>query len=272
MSKSSKYVLAAGCSYTDKNFTSSIHKDFDVSFAKWPEIFGEYKSLPVKNLGASGVGNDYITSNLTQHILKDHKNIDTVIVGWTDVWRFCVYNHYKFNPLLSLYSPNKQNPQPDEAARPLYEYMFKKDLIDSEYSLFNLKKAQNVFIWQVKAWFKGMWQIQELCKAFDIKFIMAPLCGRIDISKFKQVENSFNNKLPFSETQWTVMYGGIEELYELDSNHYIGFPFMAELGGNTFNEILEDHHIISNLDLHPNAEGHEFIARNFYEHYTKVYS
>lgn len=272
MSKFSKYILAAGCSFTDKNFVSVIHKDFDVSFTKWPEIFGEYKSLPVKNLGASGVGNDYITSNLTQHILKDHKNIDTVIVGWSAIWRFCIYNHYTFNPLLCLFKPDIQREQPDEVARPLYEYMFKKDLIDSTFNMFDLKKSQNIFIWQVKAWFKGMWQIQELCKTFNIKFIMAPLCGQLEISTFKQVQNSFNDKLPFSESQWTVMYGAIEELYELDSNHYIGFPFMTSLGGNTFKHMLENHHIISKSDHHPNADGHEFIARKFYEQYTKVYS
>mgnify|MGYP000150112708 CR=1 FL=1 len=74
MSKSSKYILAAGCSFTHKDFTSNVYTELDTSYPKWPEIFGEYKNLPVENLGQSGVGNDYITNIVTRRILEDHKN------------------------------------------------------------------------------------------------------------------------------------------------------------------------------------------------------
>tara|TARA_B110000503_G_C6995527_1_gene349247 strand:+ start:50 stop:856 length:807 start_codon:yes stop_codon:yes gene_type:complete len=268
MSKSSKYILAGGCSFTDKNFKSNIHTELDTSYPKWPELFGEYKNLPVENLGLCGAGNDYITNVVTRRILEDHRNIDTVVIGWTEIFRYSIYEKYRLNPIPTLYRPNRKSTVEEEAARPMFEYMFREHFINRHFSP---NKPDNLFVWQVRSWANGMWQIQELCKTFGIKFIMGKLCGSISLGKFEQCEKSFKDKLTWTEVEWAITYSKIEELLKLDSQHYIGYPFLKGLGGYTFEHSLTGYELHPD-DAHPNGEGHEFIAKEFYEQYAKVYS
>lgn len=268
MSKSSKYILAAGCSFTHKDFTSNVYTELDTSYPKWPEIFGEYKNLPVENLGQSGVGNDYITNIVTRRILEDHKNIDTVVIGWSEIFRYTIYEKYRLNPIPALFRPKRELLPFQEASRPMFEYMFKEDLVNRH---FDVNNPDNLFVWQVRSWVNGMWQIQELCKTFGIKFIMAKLCGSISLGKFVQCEKSFRDKLTWTEVEWAITYSKIEELLKLDSRHYIGYPFLKGIGGSTFEYKLKGYELHPD-DPHPNGEGHEFIAKEFYEKYTKVYS
>lgn len=271
MSKSSKYILAAGCSFTDKDFVSVQHPELDTSWPKWPEILGEYLSLKVKNIGESGVGNDYITSKVIQNILKDRDNIELVVIGWSEVQRFSLLDIYRFNPMTSLHRPEYYEHEiaRQKSAIPLYKYLFGEFLINKTFH-----DKTNLFQEQITYWFKQMWQIQELCKAFGIKFIMSPLCGGFDLSKYQQVENSFDGRIEWTEVEWHIAYGRIEELYDLDREHYIGYPFMKSFYGfHLQREITDDHsRRISDKDSHPNESGHEEIARYYYEQYTKVYS
>lgn len=269
MSKSSKYILASGCSFTDENFKSISHPDLDVSFPKWPEILGEYSGLKVVNQGKSGAGNDYITNTLTKTILKDHKNIEMVVVGWSEIWRFSAYNHYQFNPILALFRPEMKLHPRQEASRDLYKHMFKQDLIDVHYS----SSVPSLFQTHLKSWVDNMLQIQELCKLLGIKYIMAPLCGSFTLQKYKQCLKSFDDEeVGFSEIEWSIMFGKIESFYDLETDHYIGHPFLNNFGGFVMQDKLDSKFCISKDDLHPNAEGHEFIAGKFYEQYTKIYS
>ena len=52
--------------------------------------------------------------------------------------------------------------------------------------------------------------------------------------------------------------------YDIDDTNIIGWPFIKDLGGMTFWDINKDM-TISKEDSHPNAKGHELIARYFYE-------
>ena len=269
MSKSSKYILAAGCSFTDKDFKSTIHKDYDTSYPKWPEIFGEYQGMDVVNLGKSGVGNDYICNVLTKRILEDQKNIDTVVVGWSEVYRYGMFGgNYRLNPITALYRPDRKQDPWQEASRPMFELMFDGDLLKKSH---NVNDMNNLAVWMLSSWLESMWQIQELCKVLNIKYIQTKLCGSITLAKFRQIENSFSEPLGFTEKEWHIQFGRIKTLFELDRSHYIGYPFLNTFNGFCFQDKLVDAIRISNKDAHPNAEGHEFIARKFYEHYTKIY-
>ena len=272
MSKSSKYILAAGCSFTDKDFWSpEMGADFDCSWPKWPEMLGEYLDLDVKNIGLCGVSNDYITSQVIQNILRDRDNIELVVIGWTEIQRFGLYDAHRFNPMTALAHPEKNDfvvPH-QKSAIPLYKYLFGDNLVDKHFEVDN---SNNLYVQQVTYWFKQMLQIQELCKAFNIKFIMSSLCGSIRLAKYNQIQRSFEREMTWTEIQWHIMYGRIKELYELDKDHYIGYPFMKGLHGWQFHDIIKNEDMISDRDTHPNANGQELIARYYYEQYAKVYS
>lgn len=278
MSKSSKYILAAGCSFTDPNFKSKTHPDMDTSFPKWPEILGEYLDLKAINLGFSGTSNEYITNNVTQHILKNHKKIELVAIGWTEIQRFTIYNTLSFNPNTILFRPNEPQRFHNESARELYKYIYDEYLISHSYNIsdpekWNMPTHENLFTWQVRMWFNQMFQIQEICKLYGIKFVMAPLCGSIEIARYKQSLNMIEGVFNFTYEQWAMMYEKINELYDLDPKHYWGYPFLKALDGDIMAQSINvREYRMSNEDVHPNAKGHEWIAREFYELYEKIYS
>ena len=268
MSKSSKYILAAGCSFTDPNFTSRPHPYMDTSFPKWPEILGEYLDLDVVNIGLSGKSNDSITRNVITHILKNHEKIELVVVGWTEIQRFTVYSELNFNPNNIFLNPDMKLRDHAESARPLFNYLYKKYLIDHYYN----PKNKNLFNWQVKDWFDQMFQVQEICKKFDIKFIMSSLCGSIEIERYMKALDAVGGDFNFNTVQWALMFGNTEGLYDLDNKHYWGYPFIQAMGGKGMDQSIPKSHRISDLDMHPNELGHELIARRYYEQYAKVYS
>jgi len=269
MSKSSKYILAAGCSFTDEDFTSMPHPDMDVSFPKWPAILGEYLDLGVVNIGRCGVGNDYIMRRVITHILKNCEKIELVVIGWTELQRFNIHGELHFNPNPAFLNPDRKLPFHAEAARPLFNYLYKKYLIDHCYN----PGHENLFIWQMMDWFDQMFQVQEICKKFNIKFIMASLCGSLEIERYaSSVANGGLGDLNFNSIQWALMFGNNERLYDLDNKHYWGYPFIQAMNGKGMDQFIPKSHRISDSDMHPNELGHELIARRYYEQYAKVYS
>jgi WD40 repeat protein len=268
MSKSSKYILAAGCSFTDPDFTSRPHPDMDTSFPKWPEILGEYLDLDVVNIARSGCGNDYISRKVITHILKNYEKIELVVIGWSEIQRFHIYNELSFNPNVYFLDHTRKLPFHSEHAKPLYAYLYKKYLIDHYYN----PGHENIFIWQVKDWFDQMFQVQEICKKFNIKFIMSSLCGSVEMNKYMNTLDVVGGTFTFNSIQWALMFGNIEGLYDLDNRHYWGYPFIQAMNGKGMDQSIPKSHRISDSDMHPNELGHELIARNYYEQYAKVYS
>ena len=55
------------------------------------------------------------------------------------------------------------------------------------------------------------------------------------------------------------------------NSKFLGWPIFKELGGFSGDHWLTDEHRISKEDMHPNNEGHEFIADFFYRKYIEFY-
>ena len=69
--ESKKILLVSGCSYTDKDFASEYHPDFDTSWPKWPELVAEKLDMNCVNLAKMGAGNEYIYSSLLKYITEN---------------------------------------------------------------------------------------------------------------------------------------------------------------------------------------------------------
>jgi hypothetical protein len=272
-------LLAAGCSYTDENFTSVLHPEYDTSYKKWPEIVADKLGVMHKNLGACGAGNDYITKQLTMEILKNHKNITAVMVGWTEIHRFTIFDFYRCNPFAtvanhkipSMQKYKKFEPSHEELALiPFYDLLYGYGLFDKPS---NGGNTQNLFVYMIRQLLDGMFQIQELCSTFNIPCINGQLCGYTDREKWHTLSKIYGD-IPFSESAWTSMFGELEELWRLNPKNHIGYPFMKTLGGYSINSLLtyDQGHKVSKLDSHPNEKGHQFIADLYYDKYTKTYS
>jgi len=272
MSKSSKYILACGCSYTDLNFKSQYYPDLDCSFNKWPTILGDYLELPVKNLARSGVDNEYIFKNTIEDIILHHKNIELVVIGWTEWHRFNVYGTHFHNPASYIRRRHSENGQFANDwmhnCNDYYEYLFKDIGKKSPSSDRNIVKAG------LENMFNRMFLIQELCNTFNIKHIQMSLSGSVNrwYSHYAKILEEDFQWSPHNETFEAIMH--CKSFLEVDGNHVIGWPLLQALKGFEYNVspgARDPGFIISSEDPHPNNEGHKKIAKYFIEKYKEIY-
>lgn len=266
MSKFSKYILACGCSYTDPNFRSTLYPEYDTSYPKWPELVGDYLELMVKNLGESGIGNDLIFTKAIEDIIHNHDKIEMVVIGWSEWHRFAVVDTHLHNPESTLKPRDPKNvTHYNKASIEYYEYLWT--------SFFDLTRERNFLKKGYDTWFKRIVMLQKLCDQFGIKHLQATLCGSVNRSNYKPLEEKIGKDIPFSPQDSFKMMLKSPYFYDVKAENVIGWPFLESLGGFEFNRsnMLPLDYRVGGNDMHPNREGHEFIAQYFIEKYKEVY-
>lgn len=261
MSKSSKYILACGCSYTDPNFKSTILPDFDCSFSKWPELVGDHLGLVVKNIAQSGIGNDLIFTKTIEDIIQNHERIELVLIGWSEWHRFASYDIHFHNPESTLKPKNPNDITPyNKASLDFYKYLWTKDFA---------RFTKN----GMSSWFKRIVMIQKLCDSFGIKHIQATLCGSVNRANYKPLEEILGIEIFHNPNAMLNIILNSEHFYKVKPENIIGWPFLEQAGGFEFNRtnmIPIDYRVGGN-DMHPRREGHEFIAQYYIEKYKEIY-
>jgi len=270
MSKSSKYILAVGCSYTDENFKSVTYPDIDCSFDKWPAILGDHLDLVVKNLGLCGAGNDLIFTKALEEIIENHDLIEMVVVGWSEWHRFSTYDHHMHNPESSIIPKDKNLlTEFNREAMSYYEWLWSREL--TVHKKF-LRKA-------ISSWLKRIVMLQKICDKFGIKHIQATLCGSMNRHNYKKIEDMIGKPVDYEPQK---MFGTLLNdpyFYEVNSNHIIGWPFMESMGGFEMNGrdnkgqwiIPFEDRICPPKDHHPGKKGHEIIADFFIKKHQEIY-
>ena len=262
-------LYAFGCSFTDSKFVSPSNPEIDCSFPKWPEILGKKLGKETVNLGRSGAGNDSIYNSAVSSIINYHKEIDTICVLWSNVWRYS--SSFLVNPTNAFFKDHMHNVKYWDDIESISLKM-----IDENYF--------NIWISTFYGFLYNFQNLQTICKEFDIRLVS--WCG-----------TSFLN-LKFPDPQYRKMivqwYDAINddnfnprffptfriqrnEKKSIDEKDIIGWPFVTVLGGNCYSDIttgdIESRHAhldrlayrVSDKDWHPNADGHELIANVFLE-------
>ena len=276
MKKTKNKLYAFGCSFTDDNYVTRMHPEMDCSWPKWPEILGKKLGLQSVNRGESGSGNDSIYHNAISSIINDHEEIDTICILWTNVWRYRI-GQFFFNPR-SVAVNAQSRPQ---------SYQQKIERITMEMIDYNRKG-----IWE--STFYGFLydyqNLQPLCKKFDIRLVSWCGCSFLNLGKnsknFSEDTRKIivawydainSNKYPLQGAHGGSPFSNLEKF--LDEKDIIGWPFVSDLGGDSYSEIIRSGrpsppkvhysrlaYSISEKDNHPNAKGHELIAETFWEH------
>ena len=254
-----KTLLAVGCSYTDKNFTSKPHPELDCSWPKWPEVLGNKLEYNVVNLGKSGNSNDgifktaqdYIVDNkvdmicalLTQgHRLNIHdmSNVnwhfsfrDKEAVDLGDRLQKDVFNIHEFSRLLRY----KHTALANEYLR----YIYMLDQLG--------KYNNNIPVYHMQG-LRGYYPYGSLtrAKAHTMR---------------KEYATAFLDSPYFSILDKQTNIYGWPLLQELEGSIYIDDP--KALASHTWREMeaLTLKYKISDEDSHPNARGQKIIANNF---------
>lgn len=259
------FILASGCSFTDPNFKSAIHPEYDTSYPKWPEILGKNLDKKVINLAKSGASNDKISNDVVRKLIKDFDIIDLVCVGWTQPERYTVWDHYNLNACNVRNTKKSFENLQDNKSRDFYDWVW-NDLLDKNVSFNNnpLKAIRDNF-------YKNVLLVQNICELLNIDLVHGFVCGNLEINRFKWLEKHYEKELQYSEREWVKVISEPSEFYEIEASKFFGYPILKGLGGYTLYDELNDYRI-SKQDAHPNKEGHEFIAEKYYETYKNSIS
>jgi hypothetical protein len=232
-----------GCSYTEDEGEAHLkdnlvyHLGKTYYFPKWPKLLSQHLGMEYKNFGVGGAGNDQIFYHAVNEIVHNHNDIDTVAILWSAMWRFWVYGK-NFNPVNVLTT--------DSSWSKLLDYEVYKHLLKE------LQYPNQATKFQINCFLKNITTLQKLCDDYNIKLLQ--WCGT------GLVEYRTNQpNIPLIEQFYEEL-----QKHNIDDTHIIGWPFISDLGGMTFWDINKDM-TISEEDSHPNAKGHELIARYFYE-------
>lgn len=222
------YILASGCSFTNKNWRSYKHPELEL-WTKWPELIGAEKNIETINLGKNGASNRLILKNASAQIYIRKPKI--VLILLTDMSRFSVYGAW--NMVFKGHAPQKN--VYDTHLRTMFgEFVFEQSSI------------KDVITEQ----FIDILNFVNMCKTKKIKVLI----GQNHIGPF--------NLIDWDQTEAIEHYLNNPLFLEMEANkeHFIGWPWLPELGGY---QLSSAEHEISGSDHHPTEEGQKFIANHF---------
>jgi len=237
-------IICSGDSYTDAKFESTLVPDYDCSFPKWPELlkFDE----PVTNVGQCGADNNFIVKSAYKEA-KKHNNVSKIILGLSDWTRFLIFFR-KFNPQLWT------NPKLKDIPGLEPEILKQKRLLGSIGDEVLAPMALNWFLDQTLDNIHMLW---DYCKSKNIELVIFQMLWPVAVNKNynRQFYNTLLNDQRFLD------------LKEVS----IGWPLHSVVEGICMAELFDPdvHHIKARIDAHPNAEGHQFIAKWFMGEYNK---
>ena len=268
-----KILLVAGCSYSNEKFNSVHHPDLDVSWPKWPQLLAEKLDMQLINLSESGAGQEYIYSNIIDRLQTiEHSKIGLVIAAWSTAPR----RDYQTE---SLYLKNKKWTYDKNDM--IQKIKWTNDMYDSKgcmhywidrslryyYSLQmvceNLKLPYKQF--QMIDLFKGyLWQelIRRRTKDWPEDHTkQVPILNKAaDLTKEEQDWKEKKEKGYLAQIHDSPYYEKIND-------NFIGWPTDPRLNGYSMSDKVLDNNTdrISKIDLHPNKQGQEKLARFIYE-------
>lgn len=235
-----KILLVSGCSWGDKDFQSLYHLDKDCSWPKWCDLLAEKLDMQLVNLCKMGAGNEYIFSSLIDYITThDTSNIGLVLAAWSQCQRRDFAEKGKWN-----------NHRIDKEGDILYwvekslRYMLSFKILCEKYNL-NYKQFQMIQLYK---------DILEGLRAGEKEIIE----GTYDKEYRHQV---VENKV---ETYDKIIKILMDFEPQTDKN-FIGWPFDDTIGGFSFNNFLEEHEKISDIDRHPNRKGQVKVMEMIYD-------
>lgn len=286
---SKKILLAGGCSYTDKEFTS-VFKNSPEKYKNptkmWPEHISEILDLEYMNVGRCGADNYAIYNNLLEAILTYGERIDTVMVLWTGWDRYLFMHEYSicFSHNMFQVALNDKNLNKTSLIETMMN-VIQNDMFVPSRNLTN-QIRNSLFL---------MYSLAKICESKNIKYLffqgINPLLRQQWYNLFRRLvdEHGFPKRLPSDvaynfDIKKSLLKAPVFPHLEKRKSHIIGWPFATDLGGysvdehrNTFGGHFKqgypdlNRYYVSESDRHPSEEGQEIISRYFIERYEELY-
>ena len=249
-----KILLASGCSYSDENFVSALHPEMNCNWKKWPKLLADKLGMDCVNVSHSGSGQEYIYSNLLDTLQKlDQKDIGLVIAAWSTAPR----RDYTIRDRWTNEMNDSKGDMRYWINRSIkYYYTFQSicEHLNLPYKQFQMVHLFKGHIWQqlLSAKIKNM--PENLIDQIPILNARHQLT-KDEINWKDNTENSYLKHIHESP------------YYNKINDNFIGWPTDTKMNGYSIGDYILDNTFdrISNLDLHPNANGQIKIAEFLYE-------
>ena len=266
------YLLAAGCSWTDANFTSHVDSTIDCSFPKWPEALAKQLGISeVVNIGISGGSNDYMFDRCYDKIIAQKpKMVCILLSGWD---RHTIFNYISnLSTDLTVYEMKKQ--KNFAADWPWLEKYYKANepMVNMSHNLWtDWLSVENV----VDKTLRNIFLFQSFCEQHHIDYI---LMQGINQLAYPLGSKYFNNphKTALEDIRCFIKYTlNSQYTSKINEKNILGWPFFWQIGGYSVHDKLLEKDIskfmIHPIDEHPNGLGHQEIADMFYKGYQDIY-
>ena len=251
-------LISIGCSYTE-HYLDSMHTKIKLDFPRWPEHLSDKLDMEYVNLGRTGMGNEYMVSQLLETLMRV-KEIGLVVIMWSE-WQRMDFQ-IESNSWYSLH-PHRDN---------------------EEIEKFPMNREGRIALLQyfnvVASVMKNLRQFLIAQKLLnDVPYLMIQGCCPLVEPMYLHPEN---NSIDWEEIT-RIRKEAIKQMLDspivdkIKEDKFIGWPIFREIGGFTVDNMLDkidtkrEKLRVSPDDSHPNSEGHEIIAKNIYEQYKKVY-
>ena len=235
-------LIVSGCSWTDDFWTQGQ------GFPVWSELLAKKLGMECINLGACGGGNEYILSSLMEMMFE--KDIGLMIAMWSEFprmdfqifsgfepWSF--HNYRKGWATVNMIGTNTPTAKwRDEI----------KDIFQNE----NVGTLPAMTYKGVKIFYT----FQTMMEIHNIPYLQIQGCSPC----------TFESKPVLMKH---LLRGNLVD--KMNENTFIGWPIMAELGGTSMDQVLDEIDSdrkklrISERDSHPNEEGHEVMCDFLYK-------
>ena len=250
-------LIAIGCSYTE-HYKDSMHTDVKLDFPRWPELLADKLDMECVNLGKSGMGHEYMISQLLETLMRVNE-IGLVVIMWSE-WQRMDFEHE--NGWVTLH-PHRDN------------YNVERYPINREGRI-ALLEHNNVISATMRS-LRFFLITQKLLK--DIPYLMVQGCNPLVDPLFLHLEDE--------EVSWKevnrIRKNAIKQIIsspitdKIKEDNFIGWPIFKDIGGYYLDNVLDDidpERIklrVDENDSHPNGEGHRIISEEIYKVYKRVY-
>ena len=274
-----KHLLAVGCSFTEGGIDNGPHLD-----NPWPKKLGEMLDCEVNNLGLSGQGNDYIFTKTITEVSNNPGKYDLVCIMWTEAFRmgipatYVAGNYITFNPSVEVWRREciddlnvmdwdrtyGDDYKGNLARAATFFWYFTYGTVHP--SSFVGGMIKDVLYRWIDTWFTKIVALQEFLKSQGIKLIFSQ--GPDIISGMDSMNLSYLDSVRCL-TEY-IIENPITDT--VDTDIWLNWPPVEPLGNISYlSQMWVNETTIDQTDSHPNEQGHEDIAKDFFTKYKKLY-
>ena len=248
-------ILVSGCSWSDSNFKTDYHPGMDHGYPKWFDYIETEEKIV--SIGRCGNSNDTIISKALEMIFLD-SSITKVVLALTEWSRFNLLKQ-EIHPALWILKDNiSKKPNPTERDKVMIDHVDALITHHSKWIDYTDFKPHHYIPYIVNKTILNLTTIQEVCKSKGIELIVFQMLWPL----YNKVEELGISTLIKNDL--------FHKMYNEPNVRFLNFPFFRKLGGECVEGLIKqrkdyENLVISDVDKHPNGNGHRVIGEWFNE-------